>query len=74
MYTSGRSVSISKHRQPPPKRMEKKKRTVGVIFKRNKAWRQAIAILREAGRGFGLTGRGLAYFVKYKSEGLKNTQ
>ena len=74
MYTSGRSFSISKHRQPLPKKMEKKKQTDGILFKKNKAWRQAIAILREAGRGLGLTGRGLAYFVRYKSEGLKNTQ
>jgi hypothetical protein len=74
MYTSGRSFSIPKHRQPLPNRMEKQKRTDGKIFKTNKAWRQAIAILREAGRGLGLTGPGLAYYVRYKSEGLKSTQ
>jgi hypothetical protein len=74
MYTSGRTFSISKHRQPLPKKMEKKKQTDGVIFKKNKAWRQALAILRQAGLGLGLSGPGLAYFVKYKSEGLKNTQ
>jgi hypothetical protein len=74
MYTSGRTFSISKHRQPLPKKMEKKKQSDGVIFKKNKAWRQALAIFQLAGLGFGLTGRRLAKYVRCESEGLKNTQ
>jgi hypothetical protein len=74
MRVSSRTSSVSRHLQPLPKKREKKQKTNGVIFKRNKAFRQAIAILREAGRGLGLTGSGLSYFVSYKSAALKIIQ